>query len=91
LLLNTADCSKEFHLVEVATAYTSSVINSFAIEVLLWLKKHNVEWLKNMASIHREVEDINQLILVEFQDFTGYMTAIAITQENLMSANLSLL
>jgi hypothetical protein len=79
LLSNTADCSKEFHLVEVATACTSSVINSFAMEVLVWLKKHNVEWLKNMASIYREVEDMNQLILAEFQDFMGYIAAIAIT------------
>jgi hypothetical protein len=59
--------------------------------MLVQLKKHNVKWLKNMTSMCREAEDMNQLILAEFQDFTGYMAAIAIIQENLMSADLSLL
>jgi hypothetical protein len=88
--LNTANYIEEFQLVEIAIAYTSGVINSFAMEVLEWLKKHNVKRLENMASIGWQAEDIDQLILVEFQKFASYIATIAITQENLISANLSL-
>jgi hypothetical protein len=91
LLLNTADCVEEFQLIEIATACTSSLINGFAMEVLKWLKKHNVEWLEDMANMRRKAKEMDQLVLTEFQKFAGYMAAIAITQKNSMSANLSLL
>ena len=91
MLPNTADCVEEFQLIEIATARTSSVINGFAMEVLKWLKRHNVEWLEDMASMRRNAKERDQLILAEFQEFAGYIAAIAITQKNSMSANLSLL
>jgi hypothetical protein len=56
----------------------SGVINGFAMEMLEWLKKHDVEWLKNMADMRRQIEHMNQLILAELEDFASYMTAIAI-------------
>jgi hypothetical protein len=48
------------------------------MEMLEWLKKHDVEWLKNMADMRRQTEHMDQLILAELKDFASYMTAIAI-------------
>jgi hypothetical protein len=90
LLSNTADCREEFQLAKITTARTGGVINGFAMEVLKRLKKHNVEWLKNMASMRRQAEHMNQLILAEFEHFAGYIAAIVVAQENSVSPNLSL-
>jgi hypothetical protein len=72
------NCYKEFKLVKVTTTHISSVINGFNVKVLERLKKHNVEWLKNMTSMRRQNEHMNKLLLIEFEDFSYYMTFIAI-------------
>jgi hypothetical protein len=80
LLSNAVNRSKKFELVKVATACTSSVINSFGVEVLEWLKKHNIKWLKDMACVRRQSEDMNKPLLTEFEDFSCQMAVISITQ-----------
>jgi hypothetical protein len=79
LLSNVVNCSKKFELIKVVIARTSSVIDGFSVEMLEWLKKHNVKWLKDMAYIRRQSEDMNKPLLTEFKDFSCQMAAISIT------------
>jgi hypothetical protein len=51
MLSNSIDCCQKFELIKVATTRTSSVVNSFCVEVLKWLKNNNVEWLQDMAGM----------------------------------------
>jgi hypothetical protein len=56
----------------------TGVIDGFAMEVLILLKKHYVKWLENMACIRRQTEHMDQLFLAEFEDFARNMATIAI-------------
>jgi hypothetical protein len=58
--------------------------------VLKWLKKHNVKWLKDMASMRRQIEYMDLLLFVKFEDFADNMAATAIVSQNSMSPNLFL-
>jgi hypothetical protein len=58
--------------------------------VLEWLKKHNVKWLKDMASMRRQTEHMDLLLFAKFEDFAGNMAATAVASQNSMSPNLCL-
>jgi hypothetical protein len=50
------------------------------VEVLEWLKNHNVEWLKDMASIRRQNEHMDEILVAEINDFLRCIAATAITE-----------
>jgi hypothetical protein len=58
--------------------------------VLEWLEKHNVKWLKDIASMRRQIEYMDLLLFVKFEVFAGNMAATAVVSQNSMSPNLCL-
>jgi hypothetical protein len=80
MLFNSINCCQKFKLIKVATVYTSNVVNSFCVEVLEWLKNHNVEWLKDIASIRRQNEYMNEILIIKINDFLYYIAATAIIE-----------
>jgi hypothetical protein len=80
MLSNSINYCQKFKLIKVTTAYTSSVVNSLCVEVLEWLKNHNVEWLKDIASIKRQNEHIDEILIIKINNFLYYIAATAITE-----------